>query len=63
MELVEALKKAGRTYEFFHFPDEQHGIRRPDNYVNAYARMEAWFDKYLKADGKPARQSTAKVAQ
>jgi dipeptidyl aminopeptidase/acylaminoacyl peptidase len=47
LRLVEALKKEGKTFEFFHYPDEQHGIRRPQNYVNAYTRMEAWFAKYL----------------
>lgn len=50
LELIEALKKNGKTFEFFHFPNEQHGIRQPDNYVNAYTRMEAWFDKYLKGE-------------
>jgi dipeptidyl aminopeptidase/acylaminoacyl peptidase len=47
LRLVEALKKEGKTYEFFHYPNEQHGIRRPDNFVDAYTRMEAWFAKYL----------------
>jgi dipeptidyl aminopeptidase/acylaminoacyl peptidase len=59
LELVEALKKAGKTFEYFRFPDEQHGIRRPDNYVSAYTRMEAWFDKYLK--GNSPAPTTAKV--
>jgi dipeptidyl aminopeptidase/acylaminoacyl peptidase len=47
LRLVETLKKQGKTLEFFHYPDEQHGIRRPKNYVDAYTRMEAWFVKYL----------------
>jgi dipeptidyl aminopeptidase/acylaminoacyl peptidase len=47
LRLVDALKKQGKTFEFFHYPDEQHGIRRPQNYVDAYTRMEAWFAKYL----------------
>lgn len=49
LELVEALKKHNKTFEYFHFPNEHHGIRNPDNFVAAYTRMEAWFDKYLKA--------------
>jgi len=48
LRLTEALKKEGKTFEFFHYPNEQHGIRRPDNFVDAYTKMEAWFDKYLK---------------
>ncbi len=47
LRLVETLKKQGKTLEFFHYPDEQHGIRHPKNYVDAYTRMEAWFAKYL----------------
>ncbi len=54
LELVEALKAHNKYFEFFHFPDEYHGIRRPDNYVNAYSRMEAWFDKYLKGEEPPS---------
>ena len=48
-ELVAALEKYHKTYEYFTFPDEQHGIRKPNNYVVAYTRMEQWFDKYLKS--------------
>jgi len=47
LRLVDALKKQGKTFDFFHYPDEQHGIRRPQNFVDAYSRMEAWFAKYL----------------
>jgi dipeptidyl aminopeptidase/acylaminoacyl peptidase len=47
-ELIAALEKNHKTYEYFTFPDEQHGIRKPENYVAAYTRMEKWFDKYLK---------------
>ncbi len=47
-ELVSALDRYHKTYEYFTFPDEQHGIRNPANYVVAYTRMEQWFDKYLK---------------
>jgi dipeptidyl aminopeptidase/acylaminoacyl peptidase len=50
LELVQALKKAGKQFEYFHFPNEHHGIRHPDNYVVAYTRMLAWFDKYLKGE-------------
>ena len=48
LRVVNELKREGKTFEFFHYPDEQHGIRRPQNYVDAYTRMEAWFDKYLR---------------
>jgi len=61
-QLIEVLKKNNKTFEFFDFPDEQHGIRRPDNFVNAYTRMEAWFDKYLKGDaGVTPRRSAGEA--
>ena len=47
-ELIAALDKYHKKYEYFTFPDEHHGIRNPANYVVAYTRMEKWFDKYLK---------------
>jgi dipeptidyl aminopeptidase/acylaminoacyl peptidase len=62
-QLVEALKKNNKTFEFFDFPDEQHGIRRPDNFVNAYTRMEAWFDKYLKGEGSGTPRRAAGEAK
>jgi dipeptidyl aminopeptidase/acylaminoacyl peptidase len=48
IRLTEALKRANKNFEFFHYPNEQHGIRNQQNFVDAYTRMEAWFDKYLK---------------
>jgi dipeptidyl aminopeptidase/acylaminoacyl peptidase len=48
LRLVAALQKEGKTYQFFHYPDEHHGIHNPRNYVDAYTRMEAWFAKYLR---------------
>jgi dipeptidyl aminopeptidase/acylaminoacyl peptidase len=47
-ELVEKLKQHHKVFEFFHYPNEQHGIRQPDNFVDAYSKAEAWFGKYLK---------------
>jgi dipeptidyl aminopeptidase/acylaminoacyl peptidase len=64
LQLLEELKKQNKTFEFFHFPDEQHGIRRPDNFVNAYTRMEAWFDRYLKGvESKAPAQRASGEAQ
>ncbi|MGA9143463.1 MAG: LpqB family beta-propeller domain-containing protein [Candidatus Acidiferrales bacterium] len=48
VELVEKLQQYHKVFEFFHYPNEQHGIRQPDNFVDAYSRVEAWFEKYLK---------------
>lgn len=48
IRLTNALKEKNKTFEFFHYPNEQHGIRHPENMVDAYTRMEAWFEKYLR---------------
>jgi dipeptidyl aminopeptidase/acylaminoacyl peptidase len=46
--ITDSLTKANKTFEFFHYPNEQHGIHDPKNYVDAYTRMEKWFDHYLR---------------
>ena len=48
LELVDKLKKYKKDFEYFHYPNEEHGIRRPDNFIDAYTRLEGWFEKYLK---------------
>ncbi len=48
LELTDALKKANKKFEFFHYPDEMHGIHNPANYVDAYTRMEKFFNSYLR---------------
>ncbi len=47
LRITDALKKSNKTFEFFHYPNEMHGIHDPKNYVDAYTRMEKWFDLYL----------------
>lgn len=47
LELVEKLKENHKVFQFFSYPNEEHGIRNPDNFVDAYTRVEAWFTKYL----------------
>lgn len=48
VRLVEELKKLGKVVEFYHYPGEYHGFRLPANRVDAYSKMEAWFNKYLR---------------
>ena len=48
IRITDSLKKLGKTFEFLHYPNEQHGIQDPKNYVDAYTRMEKWFDDYLR---------------
>jgi dipeptidyl aminopeptidase/acylaminoacyl peptidase len=46
-ELVEALRREGKTYEYKTYPDEEHGIFRVKNLQDYYARMERFLDWYL----------------
>jgi dipeptidyl aminopeptidase/acylaminoacyl peptidase len=48
LRITDALKKANKTFEFIHYPNETHGIHDPANYIDAYTRMEKWFDHYLR---------------
>jgi dipeptidyl aminopeptidase/acylaminoacyl peptidase len=45
---TEILKREGKVFESKSYPGEPHGFRNPENYVDMYTRLEAWFEKYLK---------------
>ena len=46
-QLVEALRREGKTYEYVTYSDEGHGILRRVNLLDFYARMERFLDWYL----------------
>ena len=46
-ELVESLRREGKTYEFKSYFDKGHGILRRKNLLDFYARMERFLDWYL----------------
>lgn len=46
-ELVEALKREGKTYEYRTYPDEGHGLLRRANQLDFFAHMERFVDWYL----------------
>jgi dipeptidyl aminopeptidase/acylaminoacyl peptidase len=48
--LHSALLAAGTTTELVIYPEEGHGVRRPDAIVDQIARMILWFETYLTAD-------------
>ncbi len=56
VQVVELLKKDGRTVEAHYYPDEGHGFMKRENRVDSTARTVEWFDRYLKgpAPAKPA---------
>jgi dipeptidyl aminopeptidase/acylaminoacyl peptidase len=44
---VEALQRAGKTYEYKTYPGEPHGFLRRRNELDAYERVERFLDWYL----------------
>jgi dipeptidyl aminopeptidase/acylaminoacyl peptidase len=46
-QMLEALRKAGKPVEYMLFPDEGHGLRRPENRLKFYAAAEAFLSKHL----------------
>jgi dipeptidyl aminopeptidase/acylaminoacyl peptidase len=46
-ELVEALKREGKTFEYKTYPDEGHGLLRRKNQIDFYQHMERFCDWYL----------------
>ncbi|HMK07596.1 MAG TPA: S9 family peptidase [Anaerolineales bacterium] len=46
-ELVEALKREGKTFEYRTYPDEGHGLLLRKNQLDFYGHMERFVDWYL----------------
>ncbi|MDO8630913.1 MAG: S9 family peptidase, partial [Phycisphaerales bacterium] len=47
LQMVEALKKAGKTVEYVEYPDEGHGFARPENRLNFFGRAERFLADHL----------------
>jgi dipeptidyl aminopeptidase/acylaminoacyl peptidase len=47
-QVVELLKKDGKTVDSHYYPDEGHGFAKRENQIDSIRRTLAWFDKYLK---------------
>jgi dipeptidyl aminopeptidase/acylaminoacyl peptidase len=50
VQLFNALQKEGVPSVYVNFPDEQHGIRKPDHRVLRYRLTVEWFGHWLKGD-------------
>jgi dipeptidyl aminopeptidase/acylaminoacyl peptidase len=48
VQVVELLKKDGKTVDAHYYPNEGHGFVKRENQIDAIKRTVAWFDKYLK---------------
>ncbi len=46
---IELLRQHGKVFESKSYPDEPHGFRNPQNSIDMYQRLEAFFAQHLKA--------------
>ncbi|MEY4175914.1 MAG: hypothetical protein RI900_3079, partial [Actinomycetota bacterium] len=47
VELVEALRRLGKQYEYITYPTEGHGFLRPEPWLHFHRRLERFLDWYL----------------
>ena len=47
IQIVDALKKAGKTVQYVEYPDEGHGFARPENRLDFYAKAEKFLAKHV----------------
>jgi dipeptidyl aminopeptidase/acylaminoacyl peptidase len=47
-QVVDILKKEGRTVDAVYYPQEGHGFMKREDQIDEITRMVGWFDKYLK---------------
>ena len=47
-QVVDILKKQGRTVDVVYYPQEGHGFIKREDQIDEITRMVDWFDKYLK---------------
>ncbi len=47
-QIVELLKKDGKTVDVHYYPNEGHGFEKRENQIDAMKRTVEWFEKYLK---------------
>lgn len=53
-QMVEAMRKAGKTVEYIVYPDEGHGLVRPENRLHFYAKAEEFLAEHLGGRFEPA---------
>ena len=52
LQIVDLLKKDGRTVDVHFYPNEGHGFVKRENQIDSLERTIVWFDKYLKGEGE-----------
>ena len=51
-QVVDILKKQGRTVDVVYYAQEGHGFQKREDQIDEITRMVDWFDRYLKGAGK-----------
>ncbi|NYF49803.1 S9 family peptidase [Tunturiibacter gelidoferens] len=51
-QVVDILKKEGRTVDAVYYPEEGHGFIKREHQLDELTRSVGWFDKYLKGEAK-----------
>ncbi len=46
-QMVQDMRKAGKTVDYLEFPDEGHWPRKTSNQIRLYERTLEWLDRYL----------------
>ena len=46
-ELVDALRREGKQFEYVTYPTEGHGLLRPEPFLHFHHRLERFLDWYL----------------
>lgn len=47
LQIVEALKEAGKTIQYIEYPDEGHHFSRPENRLDFYAKAEKFLAEHM----------------
>jgi dipeptidyl aminopeptidase/acylaminoacyl peptidase len=55
-QVVQAIRKNGGQVQYLLFPDEGHGVTRPENSMKCFAAEEAFLAKYLGGRCEPASE-------
>ncbi len=53
LQIVEAMRKAGKTVEYVEYADEGHGFAKPENRLDFYAKAEKFLAQHLKGRAEP----------
>jgi dipeptidyl aminopeptidase/acylaminoacyl peptidase len=64
-QIVEAVRKNGKPVTYIVYPDEGHGMARPENRIDFYARAEAFLAQHLggRAEPLPGERVPGSTAQ